>query len=213
VERESFEAYFLEHPELLIELNRTAQFKSGLIDLRDSGALTKLLKATPWWQSPRVIAIAASLVLVVVAGGIWLDWQVTSRPLLATSVAALSSRFQSTMPIASSFDIQRTRSSSYDATIKIPTNSAAIELRIKPEALAQPARYRIALGTISSDGSVKLLTEVTGARLANDGFVAIYLNASQLAPAVYELKISGDAETSSANSASSFLIEFVTATD
>jgi hypothetical protein len=117
------------------------------------------------------------------------------------------------MPIASSIDIQRTRTSSYDATIKLPTTAAAIELRIKPEFAALAARYRITLGVVSSDESVRSISEVSGVQSASDGFVPIYLNASQLSPAVYEIKISGDQDTSAADSSSSFLIELVTASD
>ncbi len=42
-ERESFEAYFLEHPEAVQEMNRTAKFKSALMDLQESGRLQPLL--------------------------------------------------------------------------------------------------------------------------------------------------------------------------
>jgi len=208
-ERESFEAYYLEHPEVLKELNRTAKFKSGLMDLRDSGVLSKILKHQPWWKRPNSVAIAASLVAVVLAGSIWFTWRANSRPLIAASVPELGDMFQGTLQVAGSYEIQRTRTSSYDATIKVPTNSSAIELRIKPEFPAASAQYRITLGSVGKDDAVTQLATTSDLQQAKDGFVTIYLNAAELPPAVYEVAISGDADSKAADLTSSFLIELV----
>jgi len=207
-ERERFEAYFLEHPELVAELNRAAQFKSGLMDLGESRELQKLLKTQLRGRPSNRIAIAASVLLVVIGGSIWFYLQNTARPILAASVTALTYRFQSTLPVEGSYNIQRTRTSSYDATIiKLPANSAVVELRIKPEARVLPSRYRISLGVVSVNDTITQLATLSDLQLAKDGFVPIYLNSSELSPAIYELKISADVDTNAASSTSSFLIE------
>jgi len=208
-EQESFEAYYLEHPELLRELNRTAQFKSGLIDLQESGTLQKLIEERPRWRRAGTIAIAASLLVVVVAGSVWFSSQHGSQPLLAASVKTLTPLLHSALPVASAFDIQRTRTSSYDATITRPDSAAAIELRIKPEVPAVPAVYRVSVGVVAANDSVTELATASGLQTAKDGFVTVYLSAATLAPAVYQLKISGDANTNAANASSSFLVELV----
>jgi hypothetical protein len=212
-ERESFEGYYLEHPELLKELNRTAQFKSGLIDLNESGSLKGLLKPQPRWQHPFRLAIAASLALAILGASIWYNWQNNSRPILASTAAALSHGFESRLPIAESLSIQRTRTSSYDATINLPVGAAAIELRVRPEVPALPALYRVNLARMSADNSLTNVAEVNALQVATDGFVVIYLNATALSPAIYEIKISGDKDASHAKTESSFLVEVLAAID
>jgi hypothetical protein len=212
-ERESFEAYYLEHPEMVQELNRTAQFKSGLMDLRDSGALNESSHPLFWWQRTSRVAIAASLILVVIFGFAWVALDSEPRPALAASITALTNTFQSTLPVANSHNIQRTRTSFNDATIRLPANPAAIELRVKPEAPAVPARYRISLGLVARDDSITHLIEVSGLQSAEDGFVTVFMNAPVLTPGVYELQISGDVETNATSAVSSFLIELVSNSD
>ena len=68
-ERDAFEAYYLEHPDLLREIEAAARFKSGLAQLRDSGELGALLEATPWYARWRYLAIAAAAILVIVELG------------------------------------------------------------------------------------------------------------------------------------------------
>jgi len=205
-ERESFEAYLLEHPESLKELNAAAQFKAGLADLNERGELTKLLAPRAWWQRASTLAAAASIALIV--GAItWFSWQGVNQPLLAASVAELS-RFQSTLPVVASHAIQRTRASSYDATIKLANAPAAVELRIRPEARAEPPRYRLVLSIMGSSGASKPLATVAALEPAPDGFVSVYLNAAKLLPGVYELILAAD-QDASAHTISSFMVEVV----
>jgi hypothetical protein len=207
-EREAFEAYYLEHPEVVQELNAVAQFKSGLVELQRSGTLQSILGRRPWWQRAPNLAIAASLVVAIVAGSVWFHRQDAASPILATSMAEFSGGRQTPLAIGASYDLQRTRSSSYDATIKLPREAAGIELRVKPDAPAQPAIYRAELSVVNEDSS-KRLSEANRIVAADDGFVAIFLNSSVLRPGVYELKVAGDVGTSSADAPTSFLLEFV----
>ena len=69
-EREGFEAYFLQHPEVVQQLDRTAKFKSALMDLDAAGRLQPLLASSParGWLIP-LIALAgiAAVVAAVIA--------------------------------------------------------------------------------------------------------------------------------------------------
>jgi hypothetical protein len=208
-ERESFEAYYIEHPEMLQEVNRTAQFKSGLIDLRDAGKFGNLSQPAPSWNGARVVAIAASIALLAVIGGIWRGWNIELRPTLAGSVSALSNAFQSTLPVVESYSIQRTRSSSYDATIPLPITPAAIELRIKPKVPAVPATYKVSFGAVTADNSTKDTIAIGGLRTAKDGYITVYMNTANLPPAVYELTIAADDGSSTPDTTRSYLIELV----
>jgi hypothetical protein len=210
-EREQFEALFAQDPELLKELNKTAQFKAGLIDLKQSGALDRLLKLRPWWQNPKSVAAAASIALLLIGAALWLNTEQQPRPLLAGSISQLSHGLKASVAIAASFRIERTRTSSYDATIKIPNDGAVIELKVKPEVAATPAKYRVAFG--AADGSSTNLVALNGLIPDANGFVSVYLNAAGFSPAVYELKISGDVDTSTANTPSSFLIELTNSSE
>jgi hypothetical protein len=206
VERQSFEAYYLEHPELVKELDRTAQFKSGLMELKELGELGKLVNQRSLSYRSG-IAIAASLLVAISVGVFWF-YQHRELPILAASAAALGTQFQSIILPRDSYQIQRTRTSSYDATIKLPSKPSAIELRIKPETTSITARYRI---TISANDSAIQIAETDNLQPAHDGFVSVYLNASSLSPAIYELKIFGDGDTNEGKQASSFLVEVLAA--
>lgn len=205
-EREEFEAQFVENPALLRELDRTARFKSGLMALRDSGALQKLLIGKPWWQRTGTLAMAASLLLFVIGAGVWLRVSMAPSPILAASTQGLGTAIPSSLNAADTYEIQRTRSSSYDATIKRPANGGAIEVRVKPDTAASPARYRVSIGQYSDKPSDPIAV-ISGAQPLSNGFVPVYLNSSRLLPGVYELKISGDSGTNGEKSESSFLIE------
>jgi hypothetical protein len=207
-ERESFEAYYLERPEMLQELNRTAQFKSGLMDLRERGELEKALIVQLRWNRSGSVALVASIAIVVIGAIFWFT-QHGARPILAASITMLGSDLRSTVSPVDTYAIQRTRTSSYDATISSPSKPAAIELRIKPEVSATGAGYRVSLSTISANGVTNEIAGADNLQPAKDGFVAVYLNASNLSPAIYELKISSNVANETASSASSFLIELV----
>jgi len=207
-EREEFEAFVINDPELLRELDRTAQFKSGLMSLQRSGKLQTLVKGKPWWHRSGPIALAASLILVVAGATLLLRRTEGPKPIIAASARVLATQ-KGIQAISGPYSIQRTRSSSYDATITYPANGAPIALRIKPEAVASPARYRIALSIFSGDNRAQPVATVSNLEPETDGFIPVYLNSAAITPAVYELKISGDAGTSGENTESSFLVEII----
>ena len=58
-----FEAYYLEHPEMLKELNLTAQFQSGVMSLRESGGIEQLRQRPT--RRHRAVNIALAAIAVV----------------------------------------------------------------------------------------------------------------------------------------------------
>jgi hypothetical protein len=154
----------------------------------------------------------AATILLAIGGSVWFYGHLSPHAVIANSVSTLTYPFQAKLSIVGSYNIERTRTSSYDATISLPKDAAALELRIRPEQAASPALYRVALFRMADDGSTTKLTTVTGLKPASDGFVEVYLNSAQLRPAVYEIQISSDNEPAN-TAASSFLLELVPVPD
>lgn len=204
-ERENFEAHFLEHPNVLRELNRTAQFKAGLAMLRDEGLLEPTLAAPPWWRSTKVLAAAASVTALALVA----FWMLTVQPsseLIAGSPSQLSALPGYSLTVADSLVIQRTRTTSYDATIKPPKGAAAIELRVRPETVSQSGRYRVTLSRISDGNAIVKAAESGDLRADSVGLVPLYLS-SAAQPGVYELRVFPEGAKDAARDAGVFLIE------
>jgi ferric-dicitrate binding protein FerR (iron transport regulator) len=67
-EREAFESYFLQHPEVVRQMDRTAKFKSALMDLDAAGQLQPLLasRSRRRWLIALVLAVIAALAALLV---------------------------------------------------------------------------------------------------------------------------------------------------
>lgn len=205
-ERDQFEAHFVEHPEIVRELEATARFKVGLMQLRDSGELDELIRLKPWYRQPRYLAAAATLAAVVAGAGYVLQNRPGAQPLLVAESRALHGWVGRPLSTASTHTILRTRSNGYDADIELPASAHSIELRVLPEFSAQPPRYRISLSRVLGDDSVENIGEAGGLPVTDDGFVTVYLNSARLQPGRYQLLLSGDAATTAPDQRSAFLI-------
>ena len=66
-EREGFEAYFMQHPEVVQQMNQTAKLKSALMDLQVDGRLQPLLTAAASrrWIVLLVAALTAATLAIV----------------------------------------------------------------------------------------------------------------------------------------------------
>ncbi|MFC4309775.1 hypothetical protein ACFPN2_11845 [Steroidobacter flavus] len=195
-EREAFEAYYLEHPEVLREIEATARFKAGLAQLQASGELAALMKPTPWYAQGRYLAMAAIVILVIAAA---FYVRTPAPPLIATSLSELSGP----TAVASSNIVLRRRGSSFDAEVTLPGTSDAIELRVLPEFAAPDSRYRIDLARIDADNKKQHVAQIAHLLAAGDGMVTIYLDSPRIAPGDYEITIAND---TGASQASQFLI-------
>jgi hypothetical protein len=187
-EREAFEAFYLEHPEMLEEIEAAARFKSGLAQLRDSGELAALLKPAPWYARWRNLAIAAAAI-VIIAVAFYV--RTPTPPLMAANLVALDGPSR----LASSYTVLRRRGSSFDAEVTLPGADEAIELKVLPEFPA--ASYRVWLARIDADDQRDPLAEIGHLSAGEDGMVAIYLDASRFAPGDYEVTIGNDADQTS----------------
>ena len=184
-ERDAFEAYYLEHPEMLREIEAAARFKSGLAQLRDSGDLEALLKPTPWYARWRYLTMAAAAILVI---GVAFYIRTPTPPLMAANLAALGG----SSTVASSHAVLRRRGSSFDAEITLPETGETIELRVLPEFAGSDSRYRISLARINADDEKESVAAIDQLSAGDDGMVTIYLNTPRIAPGDYEVTIADD---------------------
>ena len=206
-ELQAYEQHLLENPDAVRELEATARVKVGLASLRDSGQLEKLLRVQPGLRS-RWPALAAAAALIVLAIGLWRGIEAPHDSMLVATATELVDRSQRPIASGSSYALLRTRSSAYDAVIRLPTDPRAIELRVRPE-VAAPA-YSVALSQIRSDGSVVQIGTVSELQAQADGFVRLYADSSRLEPGPYLLVITPAADRA-ATSTSAFRVRVIRA--
>lgn len=206
-ERAEFEDYFLEHPEVVQQLEIAARIKGGLSGLQHAGELPAVLAARPdqpgstlaasggsskhvrsrtlWY----VLPMAAALLL----GSVLLRWNaVESTPLLAASRTSFTDTRGALLPLVDSYEILRVRGDSYDAVLELPATPGVIEVRVAPELDAKS--YRVQLTRAADNELIARLDQLV---TASDGSLLMYLSTSALAPGPYRLEIaaaSGAAE-------------------
>src|SRR5690242_9172553 len=104
-EREAFEAYYLEHPEIVREMEAAARFKVGLMQLRDSGELASLLQPQPWYRRTSYLAVAASLAIAALGALLFYARSPSLQPLLVATASSLTDRLGNPRPIAGTYAI------------------------------------------------------------------------------------------------------------
>jgi hypothetical protein len=203
-ERSEFEAFYLEHPETVREMEAAARFKVGLMQLRDAGELPGLLKSRPRYLQWQFLAGAAAAIVVVMGSIYELSRPTETRsPLIAASIEALGAATSSRTSV---YMILRTRGSSVDAEIAPSASGQAIELRVLPEFTADPPRYRVRLSRLLADDSLEPVAEVGGLVSAPDRFVSVFLSGQRLRPGQYQLTIRGESDTDARHSESAFVV-------
>ena len=204
-EREAFEAYYVEHPDIVQEMEAAARFKVGLMKLRESGELTKLMQRD---QRPQWHYIAAAAAIAALALGVFLVLERTpvTHPILAATADVLHGANGNPPELIGEYAILRTRGSSVDAEIMLPALGAALELRVLPEFTARPERYRVHLFRMSADDSLLSVAELGGLVPEPDNFVSVFVDGARLQPGQYRLAISGDPDTDARDKESAFIL-------
>ena len=204
-EREAFEAYYLEHPDVVQELEAAARFKVGLMKLRDTGELTQLLQRAKRPQWP-YFAAAAAVAALAIGAFLIIDRTPAAHPILAATVDALRGMAGSAPPLTREYAVLRTRGSAVDAEIPLPPVGEALELRVLPEFTARPERYRVRLFRMSADDSLQSVAELGGLVPDEDTFVSIFVDGARLQPGQYRLAITGDPDTDARDKESAFIL-------
>lgn len=203
-EREAFEAYYLEHPDVVQDMEAVARLKVGLARLQESGELGTSIAAR---RFPRHYYFAAAAAIIVAAVGLLYLREPPQGALLAASAATLLDRSGTPLRVSAPIHVLRTRSAATeDAEITLADSPQAIQLRVLPEVEAQPPRYRVEIAAVATGSEPQMLAAVGDLTPDADGFVPVYLDGSRLAAGTYVLTIAGETGTSAADTRSEFVI-------
>jgi hypothetical protein len=176
-----------------------------LASLRDSGQLNSLLNAAPTTsRRAALLAIAASVAVIAVTVGLWRNVRAPDGSTLVASAAQLVDASGKSLRVGPSYALLRTRTTGYDAEVVLPSEPAAIELRVRPEVGAHV--YRAALSRMRTDGSLVQVAIVNDLKAEGDGFLRIYLDSSKLETGSYLLAVSATPDHSNETLTSSFRI-------
>jgi hypothetical protein len=205
-EREAFEAYYVEHPEMMQELEAAARVKVGLMGLRRAGQLEPLLQAPARIGQARRFAAAAAVVAVAIGVTVFFMRGPSTATMLAASPAAFVDGNGAPVPIARTLTLMNARGAGPDAEMTMAESAGTIELRIRTEFDAVPPVYQVAFSSIGADGRTTTLARIDGLAATEDGYVRVYLGGPRKAGS-YEVMLSGDAGTSAAGQATAFVLE------
>src|SRR5262249_53771467 len=158
----AFEAYYLEHPEMVQELEATARFKAGLICLKETGELEGLIQTKAGGTRWRYLAAAVAIATLSLGAYFALQREPKTQPLMASNLEALYRPSEHVPEIGGTYTITRTRGRPVDAEVAKPKAGQAIELRVLPEFKANPARYHVRLLEMSADDSSKAVAMLGG---------------------------------------------------
>lgn len=185
-----FEAYWAEHPEITRDLEASARLQAGLRDLRARGELDGVVRDRWWSRRLSLLAVAATVAAFV--GGIvaWRMAEGIDRVQLAPTLAALATHASNPLEKGATYSLLRLRSSAtVDATIDLPAEPRAVELRVLPETTSPDGRYVVRLAAIDDDGRVGSPTTTGPVPADPDGFVTVYVDSRELEAGRYQLGV------------------------
>lgn len=186
-DREAFEGYCREHPEVYREIEAAARLKVGLGKLAESARLEPLLAAPD--AKPFLFRYAAGGAGVLAAGAALVaSFVMMQAPMMGASVAEVSGRFRTELPVAASYEFLRMRESTeFDQRITLPKTPSVIELRVLPDA-EDAKSYRAAL-SLDSSGGLKVAATANGLAAAEDHYVSMFVRSEKLKPGIYSLVV------------------------
>lgn len=192
-ERTAFEAYYLQHPEIVKEMESAARFKGGLMLLQDKGELGDILNAPPRSHSSRWVAAAAGIAAIALVAGFLVSRE-RVRPLLVAAPTMLRADDGTALAITETYQLLRTRSTTADAVVLLPATAQAIELEILPETEAAAASYQVALSRIEGSEE-KRIAQVERLSPNESGFVEVFLDSRGVQPGRYVVELTTDSNT------------------
>jgi hypothetical protein len=151
---------------------------------------------------------AAAAVVAIIAFFVF-DGEPVARPILVAGFDGLRTYGDPQSLTIKQYAILRTRGSSFDAAISLPTSGEVLELRVLPEFTPRPARYRVHLFRLSADDSLQSVAELGGLTPEADSFVSVFVDGPRLRPGQYRLTIAGDPDTDARNKENAFILKMV----
>lgn len=187
-EAEAFEAYYIQHPSMVREIEYALRLKEGLATLRDRRELDALVQArhTRWGTT---LSIAAVLVAALIGLWTWYGTSSSSPAVLAPTMEALVAESKLALPLGGKYLLVRTRSAQ-PATLQIPVPAtrSALELQMLPSAGAEGAPYTLTLSRLEN-GKTTTIDEAAGLTVGTDGLVTTWVDSGALEPGNHTLTL------------------------
>lgn len=165
----------------------------------NKGTLLQREKRPRWLY----FAAAAAIAALAIGAVLLIDRTPAGHPVVAATVDAL----RGSPTLTREYAVLRTRGSAVDAEIPLPLRGEALELRVLPEFMARPERYRVRLFRVSADDSLQSVAELGGLVPEDDNFVSIFVDGARLQPGQYRLAITGDPDTDARDKESAFILK------
>jgi hypothetical protein len=176
-EVEAFEAYYLQHPGMVREIEYALRLKEGLATLRDRRELEGLVQGTPPKRWGTTLSIAAVILAALIGAWTWFGGY-ADPPALAPTLDELMAETKSTLPLGGKYLMVRTRSAQPSALrIPIPAGRSALELQMLPSAGAEGAPYTLTLSRVEDGKSVG---NASGLTVGPDGLVTAWVDSGAL---------------------------------
>lgn len=186
-EAEAFEAYYIEHPSMVREIEQALRLREGLATLRDRQQLDGLMRARRWrWALPLTIAAA---VMMAVAGV--LAWHGDSRgsPPVAATLQELAGDAKSALPLGGKYLLVRMRGAEPALEIPLPTGRSGLELQMLPAPGIDGAPYQVEVEQVTADGRTTVFGRIHGLTPGPDGLVSAVLDSARLQSGRYVVQL------------------------
>jgi hypothetical protein len=203
-DREAFELFCREHPEMFRELEATARFKSGLARLGESGQLDSLMAVRPGLGSFMLRHAAAIVAVGIGLAALGGALDAFRTPVIGATVAEVSGRFRTALPVVAEYELMRTRESGdFDARVILPSMPAALHFRVLPDVEGQPS-YSATLSRDTASGTT-VVASVSGLQPDAQQYVAFFISSAAMVPGTYSLRVAPEGDSTSG---STFTINF-----
>ena len=191
LEMEAFEERLTADPSLVEEFEISLRLREGLEILR---VRKELAPKSPPRRSRTVLAVRACLImLALLALFAGLRFARPSLPIVARTVADLNAKAGAPLRVSARYTFATLRGANEPPTLSVPS-SGALELRALTFSSRANETFRVALEEIRNHQPARI-GEVKHLAPDADGFVLLYVDASQLEPADYVLNVQPDAES------------------
>ena len=188
-ETASFEAYMLEHPEVLDDVDIARRLKLGLATLRSKGELPGLLANPTVSTRPRFLAMAASVLLVASLGAWYLVHRgIATSPILGASLEAFAAELR---PSAGNTELifVRTRAGEL-RQLEVPARPSLVMLRFLPGIPGTDSAYQVELLRDADSEDPVALQRLDQLHVDADGYVSIYFDAHAAGRGLYRMRLS-----------------------
>jgi anti-sigma factor RsiW len=186
-ERLSFEEHLLECPECFEETQLMERFVAGVRHSARAGVLG--VAQTDRRQRALIVALAASLAVVLIGGGVWIYSLQRSLSILARPLPQVPSQAEviaGNLPIAV---LHADRAAGGESILRVPSSTREIALWLDVEA---GGRYNTFSVTLLDEGQGTVET-VAGLTRNSEGAIAVVLPASKFPEGRYKVRLSSEA--------------------